>query len=95
MAFNPNNPLVFNEHNFQNVTDVASNSNFYKIFHIYVAICTSLASFSIGLLLFLIIKKTPKEFKNFSNVILICALTDLYVLIMDFLGQTVGEKLKI
>lgn len=91
VTYNPENPFVFNENYFENITDVGYESaNFYLFFHIYFYVCAVLAIFSISMLLYLIIQKTPKSIRPYSKMLLICAITDLYVVFVEVLCQTVS-----
>lgn len=88
---NPQNPFVHNELIYSSVTQLSyQQTSLYYIHKI-----NNYASGLIGLLLnllvlYLIFNKTPKQFKPYSKMLLLCAMTDSYALLCNFLCQSVS-----
>lgn len=91
---NPENPYVFNKDYYENTTHVIYKETIFYYIHRTSFILSALFSFFlIGLIVFLIIFKTPKSFKPYSTMLLIYAITDLYLALGEFLIQPVSFHL--
>lgn len=86
---NSENPFVKDEFYFSNAT--AYSETTISLAH---KICNIAAFFIgmslVGLLIFLIVFKTPRHFRPYSKMVFLCALTDSIILICDFLCQSVS-----
>jgi hypothetical protein len=94
LTYNPENPYIFNEHYFENTSHVIYKETFsYMVLRTSFALSTASSLFLIGLILYLIAFKTSKSFRSYSKALLICALSDIYIILCDFCCQIVGYKL--
>lgn len=88
---NPENPYVFNEQFFSNVTNLPYEKSTFDLIHSlnnYTA--AILGAFSILLVQYLIVFRTPRQFREFSKILLLCTISDSVYLTSDFCTQTVG-----
>jgi hypothetical protein len=90
-SINPENPYVFNERFFANVTTVPYEDSVFSLVHRtnnYAA--AILGAASILLVLYLLLFQTPIHFKPFSKMLFLCTITDSFYLIVDLCIQTVS-----
>lgn len=89
--YNPENPYVFNQNYFENTTHLAYNETVLYVFsRVSFALSTVFSVLLIGIVVLLVIFKSPKAFKPYSKVLLICSATDFYVVLANFLCQMVN-----
>lgn len=91
MSFNLENPRVFNPNYFTNVTNLSYKDT--PLSTIYLIAETLIFTLSIStnlLLIFLILKKTPKAFKEYSQLLFIGSFLNLFHALICFLTQLVS-----
>lgn len=91
MIINSDNPFVWNEYQFSNLTNLPYNKTTLYYFHII----NNLLAFTIGaflmcLLSYCISRKTPLNFKPYSKMLWLCVATDSIILLTDLMLQIVG-----
>lgn len=91
MIFDSENPYVLNSQYFSNVTTLTYDQTLLSTVTFLINTFCFLFGISLNfLLIFLILKKTPKVFKDYSHLIFICTLVDLLYIIINFLTQFVS-----
>jgi hypothetical protein len=90
LMYNPENPYVFNENYFENTSHIIYKETVsYIIFRASFAFSAILSLCLIGLILRCILVASPEALRPFSKMLFICALVDVYVIVIDFLCQMV------
>lgn len=89
--YNPDNPYVINPYFYSNITTLHYNQTWLSTIHTlnnWIAFVLGLSTTL--LLIYLIFKKTPKSFKDYSRLILLTAIVDLVYVVINFLIQVVS-----
>jgi uncharacterized membrane protein len=91
LSSNPENPYVFNEYFFANVTNLPHEKTTFGLVHHlinYTAFTFGIAT--VLLVQYLILFKTPRQFQEFSKLLLLCMAVDTFYLLTDLFTQTVS-----
>lgn len=90
MPYNPNNPYVINDHFFENVNNQSYDQTWTSTLNrLENLLATFLGISSSLLLMYLVLKQTPRQFKDFGRLILLCAALDFIYTVINFLAQLV------
>lgn len=91
MLSDPENPRVFTPNYYANITNLSYNQTPLAIFHFAANTFIFTLSFTFNvLLIFLVLKKTPKAFKEYSQLLFISACINLLHSTTGFLTQFVS-----
>lgn len=91
MFFDPENPYVLNSNYFANVTNLTYEDTLLSTIHFSINLFCFIFGVALNfLLIYLVLKKTPVVFKEYSQLVLICSFIDLFFTTLNFLVQFVS-----
>lgn len=91
ITWNPQNPFVHNELIYLNVPHVVYQQSALYYIHKINNYASALAGLTFNLLvLYLIVTKTPKQFRPYSKMLMLCSIADTYSILCNILCQTVS-----
>lgn len=91
VEWSPENPFVRNPDFFQNRSHVVySQTGVYLFFRINFIFSSIFGLLGVAYVVWLVMYRTPTHFKPYSKMLLLCAGSDVYVILGDFLCQTVS-----
>jgi hypothetical protein len=89
-VWNSENPYVYNPDYFSNITNRSFKQSTYALFHRLNNLMSAFFGFTVCIvLIYMILRRTPKYFRHYSRMLLLSVISDLYFLFGNFWTQAV------